>query len=86
MITPLKNRIIVRPLVDKQSGQIAIPDQYAQQQTAEVVSVGPDLKLPIEIGDVILLHPNAAWTNIDWNGEQLRVIDVSQLLAIMETA
>lgn len=84
MITPLRNRLIVRPLIDKQSGSIEIPDQFKQSQTVEVVSVGPELKLPIEVGDTLLLHPNAAWTNVDWNGEGLRVLDVSQVLAIME--
>lgn len=84
MITPLRNRIIVRPLIDKQSGAIEIPDEYKQSQTAEVVAVGPELKMPIEVGNVVLLHPNAAWTNIEWEGEQLRVINVSELLAIME--
>lgn len=85
MITPLRNRVIVRPMIDKQSGAIQIPDQYVQSQTVEVVSVGTELKLPIEVGQRLLLHPNASWTNIEFQGEDLHVIDVSQCLAIMES-
>jgi len=85
MITPLRNRAIVRPLIDKQSGAIAIPDQYVQSQTVEVVSVGTEMKVRLEVGQRILLHPNASWTDIEFGGEKLRVIDASQMLAIMST-
>lgn len=83
MITPLRNRVLVRPLLDKQSGAIEIPDQYKQSQTVEVLACGKT-KLPIEVGQRLLLHPNAAWTNVEIEGEQLRVVNDEFLLAIME--
>lgn len=86
MITPLRNRVLVRPLVDKQSGAIEIPDEFKQSQTVEVVSIGTDVKLPIEVGQRILTHPNAAWTNVEIDGEPMRVINTEFLLAVMEEA
>jgi co-chaperonin GroES (HSP10) len=86
MITPLGKRVIVRPLIDKQSGSIAIPDQFVQSSTAEVVGIGTKMPDGLDIGDTVLLHPNAAWTNIEHEGEQLRVVVEEYLLAIMEKA
>lgn len=91
MITPLRNRVLVRPLVDKQSGAIEIPDEYKQSQTVEVIAVGESMKdilaprTDTERGDTVLLHPNAAWTNVEIEGEQLRVVNDEYLLAIFET-
>lgn len=83
MITPTKGRVIVSmPLHDKMSSVIEIPDQYAQSQTARVVSLNS--KLPLKENDVVLIHPNAAWTNIEYGGEQMRVVSDEYLLAVME--
>ncbi len=85
MITPIGKRVILRPLVDKQSGSIEIPEQFVQSQTGEVVAIGkaiPDGAL--DIGQIVLFHPNAAWTNIEYEGEQLRAMNEEFLLAIME--
>lgn len=85
MITPLRNRIIGRPVVDKESGVIEIPDQFKQSQTVEVIAVGTEVKLPISVGQRLLLHPNAAWTNLDGLLGGDRLINVEYVLAIMET-
>lgn len=87
MITPIGKRIAVRPLIDKQSGSILIPDEYTQSQTGEVVGIGkgiPDGAL--DLGKKVLIHPNAAWTNVEHEGETLRVINEDYVLAIMEDA
>ena len=85
MITPLGKRILIRPLLDKQSDVIEIPDKFKQSQRAEVVQVGfkadPDLKP----GDVVMIHPTASWWTVEHEGETLRIINPDQLLAIMET-
>lgn len=85
MITPLRKRLLLRPIVDKISGSILIPEDHQQSQTAEVVSVGTGVKFPVKPGDKILFHPNAAWTNVEIDGELLRVMNDEYLLAVMET-
>lgn len=84
MITPLRKRLLLRPLLDKMSGSILIPDQFNQGQTAEVVSVGTGIKLPVKAGDVVLFHPNAAWTNIEHEGQQFMMMNEEYLLAVMQ--
>lgn len=85
MITPLGEKILIRPLMDKQSQDIFIPEQFGQSQTAQVVELGMKSNLPIKPGDVVLVHPTAAWTNVEIEGEELRIITPDYLLAIMET-
>jgi co-chaperonin GroES (HSP10) len=83
MITPTKGRLIVSvPLPDKMSSVIEVPDQFKQSQTARVVSANS--KLPVKTGDNVLLHPNAAWTNIVHDGEPMRVVLEEYVLAVME--
>lgn len=85
MITPLRNRFLLRPLEDKQSGSIVIPEDRRQSQTAEIVALPTDCKFPLKPGDVVMFHPNAAWTNVEIEGEELRVMNEEYLLAKMET-
>jgi len=51
-----------------------------------VLSVGIGVTLPLQPGDIVLFHPNAAWTNIEYEGKALRVMNEEYLLAVMEQA
>lgn len=84
MISPLGKRIIIQALDDKMASTIAIPEQYRQSQTGVVIGVGNKITSGLKVDDIVLFHPNAAWTNIEHEGEQLRVINDEYLLAVME--
>lgn len=84
MITPLGNKILIRPRLDKSSEKIFIPEQFRQSQTAEVLSVGPKNQLPLKPGDTVLVHPTASWWDVEHEGEKLRIIVPEYLLSIME--
>jgi co-chaperonin GroES (HSP10) len=87
MITPIGKRIVVKRLVDKQSGSILIPDQMKQMGSGRVVNLGtgaPNFEFTVKIGDRVMINPNHIVGEHEIDGEPHLVLREQDLLAIME--
>lgn len=83
MIQALRRRVIIEPILDKKSGLIDLPETSQESHSGRVISVGPGLEFELSVGDRVMLHPNAAWTNIEFEGRQMRVVNEEYLIALM---
>ena len=87
-ITPLHDRVIVRPAVveTKTAGGIIIPDTAKEKpQQGTVVAAGPGKKdepVTVKTGDMVL-YSKYAGTEITVEGEELLIMRESDILAIV---
>ena len=92
-IKPLDDRIVVRALEaeEKTSGGILLPDSAKEKpQKAKVLAIGAGrlnddgkrLPLDVKVGDVVL-HGKYSGTEVKWNGEELKILRESEVLAVI---
>jgi chaperonin GroES len=92
-IKPLDDRIVVRALEaeEKTAGGILLPDSAKEKpQKAKVLAVGAGrlnddgkrLPLDVKVGDVVL-HGKYSGTEVKWNGEELKILRESEVLAVI---
>ncbi len=93
-IKPLDDRIVVRSLEaeEKTAGGILLPDTAKEKpQKGKVLAVGAGrltddgrrLPLDVKVGDVVL-HGKYAGTDVKWNGEEVKILRESEILAVIE--
>ena len=93
-IKPLDDRIVVRALEaeEKTAGGILLPDTAKEKpQKAKILAVGAGrltdegkrLPLDVKVGDTIL-YGKYAGTEVKWNGEELRILRESEILALID--
>ena len=92
-IKPLDDRIVVRALEaeEKTSGGILLPDSAKEKpQKAKVLAIGAGrltdegkrLPLDVKVGDVVLTGKYSG-TEVKWNGEELKILRESEVLAVL---
>ena len=92
-IKPLDYRIVVRALEaeEKTSGGILLPDSAKEKpQKAKVLAIGAGrltdegkrLPLDVKVGDVVLTGKYSG-TEVKWNGEELKILRESEVLAVL---
>ena len=85
---PLHDRVIVRPAPseEKTSGGIIIPDTAKEKpQRGTIVAAGPGKKdepITVKSGDIVL-YGKYAGTEIQLDGEDLLIIQESDILAVL---
>jgi chaperonin GroES len=90
-IRPLDDRIVIRPLEaeEKTAGGILLPDTAKEKpQRGKVLAVGAGrltdegkrIPLTLKAGDEIL-YGKYAGSEVKWNGEELRILRESEVLA-----
>ena len=93
-IRPIDDRIVVRPLDAevKTAGGILLPDTAKEKpQRAKVLAVGAGrvtdegkrVPLTLKAGDTVLFGKYSG-TEVKWNGEELKILRESEVLAIVE--
>jgi chaperonin GroES len=94
-IRPLDDRIVIRPLEaeEKTAGGILLPDTAKEKpQRGKVLAVGAGrltdegkrIPLTLKAGDEIL-YGKYAGSEVKWNGEELRILRESEVLARIDT-
>lgn len=87
-IKPLASRVVVRPAAAEETtaSGIIIPDSAKEKQLkGEVVAVGPGTKdetMEVSVGDVVL-YGKYAGTELSLDGEDLLIMNQSDILAIV---
>jgi chaperonin GroES len=92
-IRPLEDRIVVKPLEaeEKSAGGILLPDTAKEKpQRAKVLAVGDGkltdegkrIPLTVKPGDEVL-HGKYAGTEVKWQGDELRILRESEVLAVV---
>ena len=87
-IKPLASRVVVKPAaaVETTLSGIIIPDSAKEkQQKGDVVAVGPGTKdevMEVAVGDVVLFGKYAG-TELDIDGEDVLIMNQSDILAIV---
>lgn len=81
---PLNSRVILRQeeADEMTSGGLFVPDEAKRKPTIGVV-VHVDEDAPVQLGDRVLFEKYAGH-EIEWEGESLLFVDVSELLAVIE--
>ncbi len=93
-IKPLDDRIVVRSLEaeEKTAGGILLPDTAKEKpQKAKVLAVGSGrltdegkrLPLDVKVGDVVL-YGKYSGTDVKWNGEEVKILRESEILAVVD--
>ncbi|MCC7138966.1 MAG: co-chaperone GroES [Planctomycetes bacterium] len=93
-IKPLDDRLVVRSLEaeEKTAGGILLPDTAKEKpQKAKVLAVGAGrltdegkrLPLDVKVGDTVLFGKYSG-TEVKWNGEELRILRESEVLAVVD--
>jgi chaperonin GroES len=93
-IKPLDDRIVIRSLdaEEKTAGGILLPDTAKEKpQKAKVLAVGTGrltdegkrIPLDVRVGDTVLFGKYAG-TEVKWNGEDLKILRESEVLAVIE--
>jgi len=93
-IKPLDDRIVIRSLdaEEKTAGGILLPDTAKEKpQKAKVLAVGTGrltdegkrIPLDVKVGDTVLFGKYAG-TEVKWNGEDLKILRESEVLAVIE--
>jgi chaperonin GroES len=92
-IQPLDDRIVIRALdaEEKSAGGILLPDTAKEKpQRAKVLAVGAGRltdegkRIPLDVkpGDTVLFGKYAG-TEVKWNGEDLKILRESEILAVI---
>jgi chaperonin GroES len=89
-ITPLEDRVLVRPLEAEQTtaSGLVIPDTAKEKpQEGEVLAVGPGrfedgqrLPLDVSVGDKVI-YSKYGGTEVKYNGEEYLILSARDLLA-----
>jgi chaperonin GroES len=93
-IKPIDDRIVVRSLEaeEKTAGGILLPDTAKEKpQKGKVLAVGPGrlnddgkrLPLDVKAGDVVL-YGKYSGSEVKWNGEELKILRESEVLAVVD--
>ncbi len=93
-IKPLDDRLVVRSLEaeEKTAGGILLPDTAKEKpQKAKVLAVGQGrltdagkrIPLDVKVGDTVL-YGKYSGTEVKWNGEELKILRESEVLAIVD--
>ena len=93
-IRPLDDRIVVRNLEaeEKSAGGILLPDTAKEKpQKAKVLAVGAGrltdegrrIPLDVRVGDTVLFGKYSG-SEVKWNGEELRILRESEVLAVVD--
>src|SRR5262245_24766770 len=93
-IRPLDDRIVIRALEaeEKTAGGILLPDTAKEKpQKATVLAVGQGRltdegkRIPLDVkpGDVVL-YGKYAGTEVKWQGQDLRILRESEVLAVLD--
>jgi chaperonin GroES len=93
-IKPIDDRIVVRNLEaeEKSAGGILLPDTAKEKpQKAKVLAVGSGrltedgkrIPLDVRVGDTVLFGKYSG-TEVKWNGEELRILRESEVLAVVD--
>jgi len=93
-IKPLDDRLVVRSLEaeEKSAGGILLPDTAKEKpQKAKVLAVGAGrltdagkrIPLDVKVGDTVL-YGKYSGTEVKWNGEELKILRESEVLAVVE--
>jgi chaperonin GroES len=93
-IRPLDDRIVIRALdaEEKTAGGILLPDTAKEKpQKATVLAVGEGRltdegkRVPLDVkpGDVVL-YGKYAGTEVKWQGQELRILRESEVLAVVD--
>lgn len=90
MITPLGKRVALRPIDDKMSDSIVIPEVVQQRKSAEVIALGtgePGFSFELKVGDIVLIPPQATFFKQyeDEGGKEILIVPEESILALMET-
>lgn len=87
-IKPLASRVVIRPAAAEETtaSGIIIPDSAKEKQLkGDVVAVGPGTKdevMEVSVGDVVL-YGKYAGTELTLDGEDLLIMNQSDILAIV---
>jgi chaperonin GroES len=93
-IKPLDDRIVVRNLEaeEKSAGGILLPDTAKEKpQKAKVLAIGAGrltdegrrIPLDVRVGDTVLFGKYSG-SEVKWNGEELRILRESEVLAVVD--
>jgi chaperonin GroES len=93
-IKPIDDRIVVRNLEaeEKSAGGILLPDTAKEKpQKAKILAVGAGrltedgkrIPLDVRVGDTVLFGKYSG-TEVKWNGEELRILRESEVLAVVD--
>ena len=93
-IRPLDDRVVVKPLEaeEKTAGGILLPDTAKEKpQRATVMAVGEGrltdkgerIAPALKVGDHVL-YGKYSGTEIKWNGEELKILRESEVLAVLD--
>jgi chaperonin GroES len=84
-IKPLGNRVVIKKVeaVDTTKSGIVLPGQAKEQpQIAEVLEVAND-DMTVKVGDKVII-PKYTGTEIKLEGQEIIIIEESQLLAVIK--
>ncbi len=85
-IEPLGTRVLVRPIEEeaKTSSGILLPETAKEKpQIGEVMAIGDDEDMPVEVGQKVL-YPKYTGTEIKLDGVEYIIMDSADLLAIVK--
>ena len=85
-LVPLQDRLVVKMTEIEEttkSGLILTGSAKEKPQAAEIISIGPDVKLNVKVGDKILF---AKWsgTEVKIEGEERLIMKESDILGVIE--
>ena len=89
MLKPLADRVVIKMLENEEttkSGIILASSTHEKPQFAKVLEVGPGtekIKMEVKTGDKIVVSKYAG-TEIKYQGEDLFIVNQSDILAIVE--
>ena len=85
-LVPLQDRLVVKMTEIEEttkSGLILTGSAKEKPQAAEIISIGPDVKLNVKVGDKIITKKFAG-VEVKVDREDLIIVQQSDILAILE--
>ena len=85
-LVPLQDRLVVKMTEIEEttkSGLILTGSAKEKPQAAEIISIGPDVKLNVKVGDKIITKKFAG-VDVRVDREDLIIVQQSDILAILE--
>ena len=86
MIRPLGDYVVIKRMEAEQKTQGGIILTSASQevpQVAEVLAVGPEVEVLVNVGDKVVFKKYGG-TDIDYNGEELIILPAIDILGVLE--
>ncbi|GAB4522109.1 MAG: co-chaperone GroES [Anaerolineales bacterium] len=87
-IQPLGSRVLIRPLDEgttRTSSGIYIPETAKEKpQTGEVIAVGDDEEIKVQVGQKVLF-PKYTGTEIKLDGVEYIIMDAGDVLAVLHS-